>query len=91
MKQQIKCPHCNKVFPIEDSLKHEKEEIIKKLQLEEQQKSQERQKKLDEENKQKLQKQKIAFDKVINFITVFASETNSHYSTFNISNFSILK
>ena len=23
MKQQIKCPHCNKLFPIEDSLKHE--------------------------------------------------------------------
>ena len=21
MKQQIKCPHCNKLFPIEDSLK----------------------------------------------------------------------
>ena len=63
MKQQIKCPHCNKVFPIEDSLKHEKEEIIKKLQLEEQQKSKERQKKLDEENKLKLEKQKIAFDK----------------------------
>jgi len=63
MKQQIKCPHCNEVFPIEDSLKHETEEIRKKLQKEEQQKSQERQKKLDEENKQKLQKQKIAFDK----------------------------
>ena len=63
MKQQIKCPHCDKVFPIEDSLKHEKEEIIKQLQKEEQQKSKERQKKLDEENKQKLQKQKIAFDK----------------------------
>ena len=63
MKQQIKCPHCNKVFPIEESLKHETEEIRKKLQKEEQQKAQERQKKLDEENKQKLQKQKIAFDK----------------------------
>ena len=63
MKQQIKCPHCNKVFPIEESLKHEKEEIIKKLQKEEQQKSKERQKKLDEENKQKFEKQQIAFDK----------------------------
>ena len=63
MKQQIKCPHCNEVFPIEDSLKHEKEEIIKKLQKEEQQKSKERQKKLDEENKQKFEKQQIAFDK----------------------------
>jgi hypothetical protein len=63
MKQQIKCPHCNKVFPIEESLKHETEEIRKKLQKEEQQKSQERQKKLDEENKQKFEKQQIAFDK----------------------------
>jgi len=32
MKQQIKCPHCDKVFPIEESLKHETEEIRKKLQ-----------------------------------------------------------
>ena len=40
MKQQIKCQHCNKVFPIEESLKHETEEIRKKLQKEEQQKSQ---------------------------------------------------
>mgnify|MGYP007063406198 CR=1 FL=1 len=63
MKQQIKCPHCNEVFPIEDSLKHEKEEIIKKLQKEEQQKSKERQKKLDEENKLKFEKQKIAHEK----------------------------
>ncbi len=35
MKQQIKCPHCNKFFPIEESLKHEAEEYRKKLQLEE--------------------------------------------------------
>ena len=32
MKQQIKCPHCNKVFPIEESLKHEAQELRKKLQ-----------------------------------------------------------
>ena len=31
MKQQIKCPHCNKIFPIEDSLKHEAEEYRKKF------------------------------------------------------------
>ena len=31
MKQQIKCPHCNKVFPIEDSIKHEAEEIRKNI------------------------------------------------------------
>jgi len=74
MKQQIKCPHCNKVFPIEESLKHETEEIRKKLQKEEQQKSQERQKKLDEENKQKLQKQKIAFDKELEKIITDAAK-----------------
>ena len=70
MKQQIKCPHCNEIFPIEDSLKHEKEEIIKKLQKEEQQKSKERQKILDEENKLKLEKQKIAFDKELEKIKI---------------------
>ena len=74
MKQQIKCPHCNKVFPIEESLKHETEEIRKKLQKEEQQKSQERQKKLYEENKQKLQKQKIAFDKELEKIKTDAAK-----------------
>ena len=41
MKQQIKCPHCNKIFPIEDSLKHEAEEYRKKLQIEEKEKSSE--------------------------------------------------
>ncbi len=74
MKQQIKCPHCNKVFPIEESLKHETEEIRKKLQKEEQQKSQERQKKLEEENEQKLQKQKIAFDKELEKIKTDAAK-----------------
>ena len=42
MKQQIKCPHCNKLFPIEDSLKHEAQELRKKLQSEEQKKSKEK-------------------------------------------------
>ncbi len=72
MKQQIKCPHCNEVFLIEDSIKHEKEELIKKFQKEEQQKSKERQKKLDEENKQKFEKQQIAFDKEIEKIKLDA-------------------
>jgi len=35
MKQQIKCPHCQKLFPIEESLKHETEELRKKLKKEE--------------------------------------------------------
>lgn len=81
MKQQIKCPHCNKVFPIEESLKHETEEIRKKLQKEEQQKSQERQKKLDEENKQKLQKQKIAFDKELEKIKSDAAKKQKEEAT----------
>ena len=33
MKQQIKCPHCNKLFPIEDSLKHEAQELRKNFNL----------------------------------------------------------
>jgi len=41
MKQQIKCPHCKKLFPIEESLKHEAEEFRKKLQKVEEQKSKE--------------------------------------------------
>ena len=57
MKQQIKCPHCNKVFPIEDSLKHEAEEIRKKYKKEEEQKSKERQKEFEEKINLKLQKQ----------------------------------
>ena len=44
MQQQIKCPHCKKIFPIEDSLKHEVEEYRKKLQIEEKEKSAIRQK-----------------------------------------------
>ena len=57
MKQQIKCPHCNKVFPIEDSIKHEAEEIRKKYKKEEEQKSKERQKEFEEKINLKLQKQ----------------------------------
>jgi len=47
MKQQIKCPHCKKIFPIEDSLKHEAEEYRKKLQIEERKKSTIRQKEVE--------------------------------------------
>jgi hypothetical protein len=58
MKPQIKCPHCNEVFPIEDSLKHEAEELRKKYKKEEEQKSKERQKEFEEKINLKLQKQK---------------------------------
>ena len=57
MKQQIKCPHCQKLFPIEESLKHETEEIKKKYKKEEEQKSKERQKEFEEKINLKLQKQ----------------------------------
>ncbi len=57
MKQQIKCPHCNKIFPIEDSLKHEAEEYRKKLQIEEKEKSSIRQKEIEKDYKIKAQKQ----------------------------------
>lgn len=63
MKQQIKCPHCNKVFPIEESLKHEAEEYRKKLQVEEEKKSKERQKELENKFNQKLEKQNEAHAK----------------------------
>jgi len=57
VKQQIKCPHCKKVFPIEDSLKHEAEEFKKKYKKEEEQKSKERQKEFEEKLNFKLKKQ----------------------------------
>jgi hypothetical protein len=63
MKQQIKCPHCNKLFPIEESLKHEAEEYRKKLQVEEEKKSKERQKELENKFNQKLEKQNEAHAK----------------------------
>ena len=46
MKQQIKCPHCNKEFSIEQVYKHENEEFRKKLEKQEQQKAKEKQKEL---------------------------------------------
>jgi hypothetical protein len=57
MKQQIKCPHCNEIFPIEDSLKHEAEEYRKKLQIEEKEKSTLRQKEFEDSYKLKIEKQ----------------------------------
>ena len=54
MKQQIKCPHCNEIFPIEDSLKHEAEEYRKKLQIEEKEKSTLRQKEFEDSYKLKI-------------------------------------
>ena len=63
MKQQIKCPHCQKLFPIEESLKHENEELRKKLKKEEEQKSKERQKEFEEKINLKLQKQNEAHEK----------------------------
>ena len=39
MKQQIKCPHCNKEFTIEEIVQHENEEFRKKLEKQEQQKA----------------------------------------------------
>ena len=44
MKQQIKCPHCNKEFSIEQVYKHENEEFRKKLEKQEQQKAKAKQK-----------------------------------------------
>lgn len=65
MKQQIKCPHCNKVFPIEESIKHEAEEFRKKLQKEEEQKSKERQKLIEDKFNQRLAKEQQAHEKHI--------------------------
>ncbi|AFS47922.1 hypothetical protein HIMB5_00011780 [alpha proteobacterium HIMB5] len=65
MKQQIKCPHCNKVFPIEESIKHEAEEFRKKLQKEEEQKSKERQKLIEDKFNQRLAKEQQAHEKLI--------------------------
>jgi len=63
VKQQIKCPHCNKLFPLEESLKHETEELRKKLQAEEQKKSKEREKKIKNKLNVKLQKQQAEHEK----------------------------
>ena len=31
-KQEIKCPNCNEVFPIQEGFKHQTEELRKKLE-----------------------------------------------------------
>ena len=57
MKQQIKCPHCSKSFPIQEGFKHQAEELRKKLETEEKQKSAIRQKEIEEAYKAKVLKQ----------------------------------
>ena len=74
MKQQIKCPHCNEVFPIEESLKHETEEIRKKLQKEEEQKSKERQKELELKFNQKIAKEQQVHEKELERIKAEAEK-----------------
>ena len=56
MKQQIKCIHCKKWFPVEESLKHEHKEIRKRFQAEEEKKSKERQKEIEKKFNSKLEK-----------------------------------
>ena len=56
-KQEIKCPHCNKSFPIQEGFKHQAEELRKKLETEEKQKSAIRQKEIEEAYKAKVLKQ----------------------------------
>ena len=63
MKQQIKCPHCSKFFPLEQSLKQETEELRKKLRAEEQEKSKEREKELEGKLNLRLEKQKQDHEK----------------------------
>ena len=53
MKQQIKCPHCNKEFSIEQIVQHENEEFRKKLEKQEQQKAKEKQKELERKVKER--------------------------------------
>ena len=74
MKQQIKCPHCNKVFPIEESIKHEAEEFRKKLQKEEEQKSKERQKLIEDKFNQRLAKEQQAHEKQIEKVKLEAEK-----------------
>ena len=63
MKQQIKCPHCNKEFSIEQIVQHENEEFRKKLEKQEQQKAKEKQKELEDKLNLKLEKEKEAHQK----------------------------
>ena len=63
MKQQIKCPHCNKEFSIEQIVQHENEEFRKKLEKQGQQKAKEKQKELEDKLNLKLEKEKEAHQK----------------------------
>ena len=63
MNQQIKCPHCNKEFSIEQIVQHENEEFRKKLEKQEQQKAKEKQKELEDKLNLKLEKEKEAHQK----------------------------
>jgi len=74
MKQQIKCPHCNKIFPIEDGLKHVAEEYKKKLQIEERDKSTIRQKEIEKDFEIKTKKQEKAHQIDINRMRSKAEE-----------------
>ena len=65
MKQQIKCPHCNKEFSIEQVYKRENEEFRKKLEKQEQQKAKEKQKELEDKLNLKLEKEKEAHEKQV--------------------------
>ena len=70
MKQQIKCPHCNKFFTPEEGLKHETDELRKKLKAEEQEKSKAREKELQDKLNLKLEKQKLEHEKQLKKINL---------------------
>ena len=74
MKQQIKCPHCDKFFPLEDTFKHEAEELRKKLKKEEELKSQVRQKELENSFMLKMKKQNEAHEKELEKIRLEAEK-----------------
>jgi len=74
MKQQIKCPHCNKEFSIEEIVKHENEEFRKKLEKQEQQKAKEKQKELEDKLNLKLEKEKEAHEKQLEKIKIEAQK-----------------
>jgi len=74
MKQQIKCPHCNKEFTIEEIVQHENEEFRKKLEKQEQQKAKEKQKELEQKLALKIEKEKEAHQKQLEKIKLDAEK-----------------
>jgi len=54
--QEIKCPHCDKFFPIQEGFKDQAEELRKKLEANEKQKSAIRQREIEEAYKAKVLK-----------------------------------